>query len=329
MRQILLKAPGEFIERRASRPTASPGEALVRIRKVGICGSDFHAFAGRHPAYTYPRVLGHEIAGEVLEIPANDRGIEIGDDCAIEPYVSCGTCRACKLGRTNCCEQLRVIGIHVDGGMQGLLSVPLSLLHKSETLSLDQLALVETLGIGAHAVSRSGLVDGEEALVVGAGPIGLAVMQFAQTTGAKVRVLETNAWRREFVASLGVEVLRAPDTRLADVVFDATGNAACMSQSLQYVAPAGRLVFVGLTKDPVQIDDSLLHKREVTLVASRNSCGQFPRIIQMIAEGKIDTNPWITDRLALVDVPSCFKDLPGKTTLLKAMVDVDESDIEP
>jgi 2-desacetyl-2-hydroxyethyl bacteriochlorophyllide A dehydrogenase len=327
MRQILLKAPGEFIEKHVPRPIPALGEALVRVRKVGICGSDLHAFAGRHPAYTYPRILGHELAGEVVEVSRNSSGIEVGDECAIEPYLSCGRCRACQMGRTNCCEHLRLFGIHVDGGMQAFLSVPVSLLHKSKTLSLDQLALIETLGIGAHAVGRSGLAAGEEVLVIGAGSIGLAVIQFAQNAGARARVLEMKEWRRKFAYEhLGVETLAESDKHLADVVFDATGSARSMSGSLEHVAPGGRLVFVGLTKEPVNIDDTLLHKHEITLFASRNSCGQFPRIIRMIAEGKIDTALWITDRLRLADVPACFKDLSEKVEFVKAMVDVNDSD---
>jgi threonine dehydrogenase-like Zn-dependent dehydrogenase len=326
MRKILLNAPGEFIEIKAPRPVPASGEALVRMDRIGVCGSDFHAMAGRHPMYTYPRVLGHELAGEIVEIPKNDRGLQSGDRCAIEPYISCGHCRTCKVGRTNCCEQLRLIGVHVDGGMQGFLAVPIELLHKSEKLSLDQLALVETLGIGAHAVKRSGLRAGEEALVVGAGPIGLAVTQFAAALGAKVTMIEINDWRREFVKKLGIESLPTAGDRVADVVFDATGSAAVMGDSLNLVAPVGRLVFVGLTRDPVKIDDALLHRREVTIYASRNSCGQFPQIIQMLEEKKINTEPWITDRLRLDEVPLRFKDLPTKSGLMKAVVEVQDSD---
>ena len=325
MRQIVLRGPGEFIEREASVPKLCPGEAIVRIRKVGVCGSDFHAFAGRHPAYTYPRVLGHELAGEVVEVGGNDCGIRPGDCCAIEPYISCGRCQACRAGRTNCCEQLRVIGIHVDGGMQGLLSVPLSLLHKSATLSFDELALIETLGIGAHAVSRSRISRGQSALVIGAGPIGLAVAEFAKAAGAEVRVVEKNRWRKNFAESLGMEALAESDETLSDVVFDATGSASSMSQSLSYVAPTGRLVFVGLTKEPVSIDDSLLHRREVTIYASRNSCGQFPRIIRMLEEHQINTQPWVTDRMPLAEVPLEFKDLSVRPKLIKAIVDVEEA----
>lgn len=326
MRKILLNAPGEFIDIKAPRPVPAPGEALVLVHRVGVCGSDFHALAGRHPIYTYPRVLGHELAGEIVEIPENKRGLRAGDRCAIEPYISCGQCRTCMAGKTNCCERLRLIGVHVDGGMQGFLAVPIDLLHKSETLSLDQLALIETLGIGAHAVRRSGLRPGEDALVVGAGPIGLALTQFAMALGAKVTIIEINDWRRDFVKKLGVESLPKPDGRVADVVFDATGSASVMGDSLNHVAPGGRLVFVGLTRDLVKIDDALLHRREVTVYASRNSCGQFPPIIRMVEEKKIDTEPWITDRLSLDEVPFRFKDLPAKSHLMKAIVEVQDTD---
>ncbi len=326
MRRILLNAPGELIDVEVPRPVPASGQALVRVHRVGVCGSDFHALAGRHPIYTYPRVLGHELAGEIVEVPENARGLCPGDRCAIEPYMSCGQCRTCRVGRTNCCEQLRLIGVHVDGGMQGFLGVPIELLHKSKRLSLDQLALVETLGIGAHAVKRSQLRAGEDVLVVGAGPIGLAVSQFAIAIGANVAVIEINDWRRQFAQKLGVAALPTPDGRQADVVLDATGSATVMANSLNYVAPGGRLVFVGLTRDPVQIDDALIHRREITIYASRNSCGQFPAIIRMLEENKINTDPWITDRISLEEVPARLKDLSTKSGMMKAVVEVRDSD---
>jgi 2-desacetyl-2-hydroxyethyl bacteriochlorophyllide A dehydrogenase len=206
--------------------------------------------------------------------------------------------------------------------MQEFLSVPLVLLHKSNRLSLDQLALVETLGIGAHAVMRSGLKEGEEALIMGAGPIGIAVAQFAAAIGAKVHLVERIEWRRAFVESMGYSASLTPEDRQADTVFDATGSAVAMGKSLAQVATGGRLVYVGLTRDPVCIDDSLFHRKEVTLLASRNSHRQFPRIIQLIEEGKIDTSHWVTDRLKLAEVASQFQLLPNRQSLIKAIVDV-------
>lgn len=322
MKQIVLEAPGKFVEREAVIPAAQSGCALVRIEKVGVCGSDFHAFAGRHPIYTYPRVIGHELSGIVAEVPSNAKGIKAGDYCAIEPYLSCGRCRTCLQRRNNCCEHLRLLGIHIDGGMQEYLSVPVELLHPSSHLSLDQLALIETLGIGAHAVGRSDVQPGQEAIVVGAGPIGIGVAQFAAAAGARVHIVETVEWRRSFVERMGFTSSHSADGRNAEVVFDATGNAAAMAASLNLVAAGGRLVFVGLTRDPICLDDSTFHRKEVSILASRNSFGLFPHIIHLIETGKIDTSLWVTDRMRLSDVSSKFQSLPGRETLIKAIVDV-------
>ncbi len=323
MKQVVLEQPGRFVPQDAPPPVPRAGEALVRVRRVGICGTDLHAFAGHQPYFTYPRILGHELAAEVIEAPENGSGLRPGDRCAVEPYLSCGACRACRKGKPNCCERLQVLGVHTDGGMREQLGVPVERLHRSERLGFDQLALVEPLGIGSHAVARSGLGEGEDVLVVGAGPIGLAVVQFALVAGGSVRVLELSHVRREFARRLAcVEVLAAADDHLADVVFDATGNAAAMARSLDSVAPGGRLVFVGLVQGSVALDDPLFHRREVTLLATRNSANEFPRIIRLIEDGRIDTAPWITHRMALEEVPARFSGLAEERNFIKALIDV-------
>jgi 2-desacetyl-2-hydroxyethyl bacteriochlorophyllide A dehydrogenase len=323
MRQIILEQPGRFAQRDADPPAPGAGEALVRVRRVGVCGTDYHAFAGQQPFFTYPRILGHELSAEVVSAPTNERGIRVGARCAVEPYLSCGECHVCKTHKRNCCERLRVLGVHADGGMQTFLVVPVNCLHASDTLTYDQLALVEPLGIGAHAVSRSGLREGESVLVIGAGPIGLAVSQFALAAGGHVRILEISASRREFATRFKVEVLERPDDRLADVVFDATGNSASMEQSVARVAFGGRLVFVGLVQSCVSIDDPLFHRREITLFASRNSVNDFPRVIHMIEQGQIDTAPWITHRLRFDEVPFRFPDLCLDKKCIKAIIEID------
>ncbi len=325
VKQIVLERPGKFQLGETPPPVARAGEALVRVRRVGVCGTDLHAFAGRQPFFNFPRILGHEIAVEVVQAPANRHGLSVGDRCAVEPYLACGQCHPCRLGKPNCCERLEVLGVHTDGGMRELMAVPLACLHKSQKLSLDQLALVEPLGIGAHAVARSGLRKGEEALIVGAGPIGLAVAQFARAAGAQVRVLEVSPSRRAFVSRLGFHALAEPDGDLAEVIFDATGNAQAMAQSLGRVAHGGRLVFVGLVQGPVALDDALFHRREVTLFASRNSAHQFPRVIARIEQGQIDTAPWVTHRIPLTEVPDRFPQIPGDPACVKAMVEVNGS----
>jgi 2-desacetyl-2-hydroxyethyl bacteriochlorophyllide A dehydrogenase len=328
MRQITLEQPGRFTSADVPIPQAGDGQALVRIQRIGVCGTDLHAFAGRQPFFAYPRILGHELGVEVLEAPANVQGISAGARCAVEPYLSCGQCRACKLGKTNCCERLQVLGVHVDGGMRGLLAVPIKQLHPSEQLSFDQLALVETLGIGAHAVARSGLYPGEDVLVVGAGPIGLAVVQFAVAARGRVRVQEVDESRRRFAERLGVETLAEPDERLADLVFDATGNPPAMEASFERVTHGGRLVFVGLVQARISFDDPLFHRREITLLASRNSCNDFPRIIRLIEAGQIDTTPWITHRFGLSAVTSEFDSLREQPGLVKAMIEVSDADTQ-
>jgi 2-desacetyl-2-hydroxyethyl bacteriochlorophyllide A dehydrogenase len=327
MRQIILAEPGRFATETVAPPAPADGQALVRVRRVGVCGTDLHAFAGRQPFFSYPRVLGHELGVEVIAVPPGDHGLRPGDRCAVEPYLACGHCGACARGKTNCCESLQVLGVHTDGGMCGLLAVPAGLLHKSERLSVEQLALVETLGIGYHAVERSGLKSGESALVIGVGPIGLAVVQFALAAGGRVRVLDLSDERRRFAQRFGVETLAEPDSRLADVVFDATGNRTSMEASVERVAFGGRLVFVGITRERVGFEGPLFHRRELTLLASRNSAGAFPTIIRQIEDGRIDTTPWVTHRLSLAEVPERFAALPGAPGLVKAMVEVTDADV--
>ena len=325
MKQVVLTGPGMLGKRDVDRPCLMEGEALLAVQRIGVCGSDFHAFAGRHPAYVYPRVLGHEVSGVVLEAPGNEFGIQAGDRCAVDPYVNCGICHPCRMGRSNCCEHLKVLGVHRDGGMQDVISVPMRLLHASSKLTQDQLAMVEMLGVGAHAVARAGLAPGAKAIVVGAGPIGLGTALFARQAGAEVTVIEKNKDRTAFAEHLGWETLPPSDSAAADVVFDATGSAAVMAKSLNRVAAGGNLVFVGLTSDTVALDDALFHKREITLFASRNSVGQFPRIIKLLEEGTIQVDEWITEHVGLADLPQQFAKLSNRPHLIKAMVDVDSS----
>jgi len=335
MRQITLREPGSFILGEVAEPQRQDGEALVRIQRIGVCGTDLHAFRGRQPFFSYPRVLGHELAGEIVEVEANDRGLAAGDRVAIEPYVSCGECRPCRTGRYNCCTRLQVLGVHCDGGMQELLSVPLHLLHRSETLSLEQLALIETLGIGHHAVERAGLAADEWAVVVGAGPIGLATMQFAALAGARVIVVDVSESRRAFSRRLGVEyavdthgdvpaaVAEITGPELAHCVFDATGNLDAMGASLQLAGPGGRVVMVGLAQGSFSVDDPLFHRRELSLHATRNSAGAFPALIRLMEAGRVDTSPWITHHLDLHTLPEEFSGLfDPQAGVVKAMIRV-------
>jgi len=289
----------------AAAPQA--GEALVAIRAIGICGTDISGYLGKMPFIQFPRILGHELGVEVLSVGTGVTHLSAGDRCSVEPYLHCGHCHACRQGKTNCCETLAVLGVHCDGGMRERMILPAHKLHPCNTLDFEQLALVETLAIGCHAVNRAAIAPTDDVLIIGAGPIGLTVLEFTRLTGAAVTVLELNETRRLFVQRHypGTTVVAAlPDRPAAQIVFDATGSPQSMAHALHLARFTGRVVYVGITKDPVIIDDPLLHRRELTLLASRNAvAADFPRILGLIASGAIDTRPWITHRCAFAELP--------------------------
>lgn len=338
MKTIVLSKPGEFALIQTD-PPAQPAsdEALVRVRRIGICGTDLHAFRGRQPFFTYPRILGHELGVEVEAIGEGVTNVQVGDLCAVEPYLNCGHCIACRKGKTNCCVSLQVLGVHTDGGMREHILVPAHKLHSSKTLSLDQLALIEMLGIGAHAVERAQVQPGEFALVIGAGPIGLATIQFAVAAGAQVIALDVNRERLEFSHQLGVQhtVVAGEDT-LADLnaltqgdlptlVFDATGSPSSMQRSFEYVAAGGKLIFVGLVQSDITFSDPHFHRREITLYATRNAtAATFRQIIGLMESGAIDTTPWITHRAPLTGmIPHFSHWLEPETKVIKAIIEID------
>ena len=338
MKTLTLDEPGRLRRSETELPgDPPPGHALVRVARVGVCGTDLHAYCGRQPFFEYPRILGHELGVEVLAIngPPSRSETELGlagpdrpsrgapgpgDLAAVEPYFDCGTCIACRRGKPNCCTSLRVLGVHIDGGMREEMIVPTHKLHRSESLSLDQLALVETLGIGCHAIDRADPAPGTPTLVIGAGPIGLTVALFAIERGAHVYVLELDARRRKFVEDhLDVagtlapgddcpeQVLEAFDGDLPLLVLDATGNRDSMETAFDLVASGGRLVLVGLVLDSLSFRDPEFHRRELSLLASRNSRPQdFRRILELLEAGHIDTDAWITHRARYEDFVERF-----------------------
>jgi alcohol dehydrogenase len=341
MKAIQLEKPQAFRRIEIAEPSApGRGEALVRVERIGICGTDLSGYLGKMPFYSYPRIPGHELGVEVVAVGPDVTDVRVGDRCSVEPYINCQTCHACQRGHTNCCENLQVLGVHTDGGMRPRFIVPARKLHPSAKLTLDQLALVETLAIGCHAVNRGAPSVGDPVLVIGAGPIGLATIEFVKLSGAKTIVLDLNEQRLKFcretmkvdhtiVSGTGKEIddLKAlTNGNLASVVIDATGNNKSMSNALNYVAFAGRLVFVGITTSEVSFGHPLMHRREMTLLASRNALPpDFRRIIQLIETGAIDTRPWITHRSSfdslIDDFPSYVK---PETGVIKAMVAVGE-----
>ncbi|MEH7414486.1 zinc-binding alcohol dehydrogenase family protein [Neobacillus drentensis] len=337
MRTIVCEQPNVFKLINEDIPLPKLGEAIVAIKRVGICGTDMHAFKGNQPFFNYPRVLGHELAGTIEWIGENPTGLKKGEQVSIIPYMHCGECIACRQGKTNCCTKMKVLGVHIDGGMREKISVPIDHLMKTEGLSLDQTAVIEPLSIGAHAVRRAGIQKGEFVLVIGAGPIGLGVMAFAQQEGARVIAMDINKERLEFCqqwtrAEFTINALENPLETLKvitsgdmpTIVFDATGNRKSMEESFRYPANGGKLIFVGLVKSEIVFSDPDFHSKELTLMSSRNANKEdFNHVIKSIQSGRIDVNAYITHRSDLEQMTGIFEEwLKPESNVVKAMVEL-------
>lgn len=276
-------------------------EVKVSIKRVGICGTDIHAFGGNQPFFSYPRVLGHELAGIIEEVGSKVLNLQKGDLVTIMPYIHCGECSACQKGKTNCCKEMQVLGVHIEGGMAESLIVPSSHVFPVNHLSLEMASIVEPLSIGAHAVRRSGIQKVESVLIIGAGPIGLGVAKFAKLQGAHTIMMDISENRLEFAkkwAQCDSTILASEDTEqqlkdlnegnLPSIVFDATGNQKSMMKAFDYVEHGGKLVYVGLVKDNISFFNPDFHSKELTLMGSRNATVEdFQYVIQCMNDGEI------------------------------------------
>ncbi|MFN3849720.1 MAG: zinc-binding alcohol dehydrogenase family protein [Spirosomataceae bacterium] len=335
MKTLVCTTPHQFDYQETERPILSPNHAILKIKRIGICGTDLHAYEGTQPFFNYPRILGHELAGDIIEIDGNDE-FKIGESVTFIPYFNCGTCVACRAGKPNCCTNIKVFGVHIDGGMAEFVSVPTYSLVHGEGLSHDELALVEPLAIGAHGVRRAGVEQGEFVLVVGAGPIGLGIMEFARIAGAKVIALDINGNRLAFCKEkLGVEFIingitenvierlaEITDGDMSTVVIDATGSLKAINTAFSYLAHGGRYVLVGLQKGEIAFSHPEFHKREATLMSSRNATRQdFEHVVDSMKKGLVKPTTYITHRVDFEDVKANFESwLNPANGVIKAMV---------
>ena len=335
MLTVLCETPGKLVAEQRPRPLRQPGEVLLRVRRVGVCGTDLHIFTGRQPFLAYPRVMGHELSGIVEEADA-DSGLVPGDAVYVMPYLSCGRCIACRQGKTNCCTTIQVLGVHRDGAMTEFLAVPTPFVHKAEGITLDQAAMLEFLAIGAHAVARGEVAPGQRVLVAGAGPIGLAVMLFAARRGARVVALDARRDRLEVArAHLGIEaavetsaddvqeLARLSGGEFFDVVFDATGNPQAMERGFGFIAHGGRYVLVSIVQGNIAFSDPEFHKREATLLSSRNATtADFETVLAAMRSGDVPVAALATHRLQLADLPRDFAGLlDPEQHVIKAIVE--------
>lgn len=332
---LVCTTPGSFEYADADMPELKPGHSILQLKRIGICGTDLHAFEGTQPYFNYPRILGHELAAVIAETEAGS-GFAHGEAVTIIPYFNCGKCIACNSGKPNCCVQMAVCGVHVDGGMRGFLSVPNTALVKGEGLSFEELALVEPLAIGAHSLQRAAVQPGETVLVVGAGPIGLGTMELARIAGAKVIAMDINEDRLRFcreqlhvahtinpaTADANAELRNLTGGDMPTVVIDATGSQRAINGSFAYMAHGARYVLVGLQKGEVSFSHPEFHKREGTLMSSRNALrSDFEHVIDCMRKGLINPANYITHQLRFDEVKESFHQLlQPEMGVIKAMI---------
>ncbi len=336
MKALLCKSPGalEIIER--PHPVAKAGEVLVRIARAGVCGTDLHIFDGSQPYFEYPRIIGHELAGNVETAPLGS-AFKPGQQVAIIPYIACGQCVACRRGKTNCCQKLSVLGVHADGGMADYLCVPEDNLVVADGVTMDQAAMVEFLAIGAHAVRRGMVSVRQRVLVVGAGPIGIACMIFCKLRGANVTALDTRDDRLQFCvrekladhsvragADTKAELSRLTRSDFYDCVFDATGSANAMNAGFELVAHGGAYVLVSIVREMISFSDPEFHKRETMLLSSRNATREdFDAVFSALRTGRIPTAALNTHRAKLTDAPGLFAHwIDPASGVIKAILEI-------
>lgn len=336
MKTLTCTRPGQFRYKKSKMPSLTKGQAILKINRIGICGTDLHAFEGTQPYFEYPRILGHELSGELIAVDGT--GFDKGDRVTFIPYFHCGYCIACRSGRPNCCTQIRVCGVHVDGGFREYLSVPISSLVHGQGLSFDELALIEPLAIGVHGVRRANIKEGEFVLVIGAGPIGLGIAEFAKIVGGRVIILDINNTRLQFCteklkvhhvlnakeADVLAQLTSITQADMPTVIIDATGNLAAINQSFQYMAHGARYVLVGLQKGDISFSHPEFHKREASLMSSRNACREdFEYVISCMKKELVKPTTYITHRVSFDQLKEEFPGwLNPSSGVIKAMVDL-------
>lgn len=305
------------------KPVPEPGEALIRVRSAGICGSDIGAFRGTNPLVTYPRIIGHEIAGEIISIPENDKGLKPGDHVIADPYMYCGTCYPCSLGRTNCCEDLKVLGVHVDGGMSEYFAHPADMFWKlPDDMPWELAPIAEPLTIALHGIHRGRLKKGEHVAIIGAGPIGILAAMSALAYGAEPILIDLVKERLEEAKRLGVrytiqsgkedvaaKAAEYTGGRMAELVMECSGANAAIQMSLDLAANAGRITFTGWPKKETPIMTGTITKKEVDILGARTSANEFEEAIELIHTGRVDAGKILTKVITIEEAPDTIRDI--------------------
>ena len=314
MKQAVMTQPGVIEYRDIQQPVAKPGEVLIQIRRIGVCGSDIHVYHGLHPYTPYPVVQGHEVSGTIAEVGAGVSGFEPGDIVTFQPQVTCGTCYSCRHGMEHICEELKVMGFQTDGAAQEFFPIAAEkVLKLPASISLDQAAMVEPVSVGVHAIRRAGGVAGKTVLVLGAGTIGNLLAQSARASGAsKVMVTDLSAYKLERAGLCGLSCAINPREQdlgeaiqnclgpdRADVIFECVGVESTITDAVKLARKGSTIVVVGVFGKKPQVDLGLVQDRELTLVGTlMYQRADYLKAIEFIAAGQMVLDPLISSRFS-------------------------------
>jgi 2-desacetyl-2-hydroxyethyl bacteriochlorophyllide A dehydrogenase len=337
MKQVTLIKPYEFEERDVEIPILKKGELLVQIKNIGICGTDIHAFHGNQPYFSYPRVLGHELSGIIVDAKIENKSL-LGKPVSVLPYLSCGKCNSCLKGKTNCCANLHVMGVHVDGGFREYVSVQVdNIMVGREETDLEHLSMVEPLSISYHGIMRADILENDWVIIFGAGPIGIGALMFAKSKTNNIILIDINKNRITYCKSiLGIEhsfngndetlfeeIKELTNGHFADIVIDATGNKKSIQQQLRFLGHGGKWILIGLQREDLHINHPEFHKREATLMSSRNATKHdFKQVMDKIDNKEIDPALLITHTLDFEEVVNSFSSFIVDQTLIKGIIKV-------
>lgn len=298
----------------------SAGEVKVKIKRVGICGSDMHIYHGTNPLATYPRIVGHEVAGEIIEIGSDVTRVKVGDHVVIEPITYCGECYACKSGRPNVCKEVSVFGVHEDGGMREFVTLPEKQVHPIDPeIDWDEAVMAEPYTIGAQATWRGDVQEGQTVFIQGAGPIGITVLKMAKIRGAKVIISDFTNERLKFAKANGADYTINPqeedikakineitNDEGANVVIDAVGVPQTFELAVEVASPAGNVVTLGFNETPSSIAMMHITKKELTIAGSRLQTNQFGKIVELLNSKQLTHNGLVTHRFHIDQVQEAF-----------------------
>lgn len=322
MKAICLEAPDRIMVVEKDVPARKPNEAILRVKAAGICGSDIGAFRGTNPLVSYPRIIGHEIACEIIEIDENRQGLQKGDHVIVVPYLNCGICYPCSINRTNCCDRLQVLGVHIDGGMAEIITHPADMLVKvPHSMKWEHVPLAEPVTIALHAIHRAKLKASEKVVINGAGAIGLLIALCAIAYGAEPILVDIISERLKFAQALGIArtiniaeeelsrtVHKMTNGRMAEVVIEASGANSAIRSTLDIVAYAGRIVLTGWPKKETSLPTDLITKKELDVLGARTSAGEFEEAIELMLTGKVNAAAVLSKVVSFEEIPQIVRE---------------------